>query len=147
MFTYAHEKLMFGLPAMISSSLFSLGAIMTSGEVRWIYVTLAVGVMTSSFLSLLFKKDDETIRIIVGRCGLSIMLSIVGSKVVVYFYQIARVEEDVILLSGISMGVCIFAYFLGHSFLRALNKNADSQGKGMLDLAFLVIKTVIKQKP
>ncbi len=144
---YAEEKLLFGLPALTGSVLCSMGAIMTSGELRWIYVTLAVGVMCSSFLALLFRKPGESIKIVVGRCGISIMLSVLGSKLVVHFYKIAGVDEDVLLLSGIAMGVCVFGYFLGHAFLQALDKNSTSIGGQLAGLVVTILKTLINRKP
>ena len=85
--TLTQEKVFFGVTTYLGSGLCSMGAIVNSGELRWIYVTLAVGVMTSAFLALLFKKATDTIQIVVGWCGLSIMMSMVDSKVVVHFYN------------------------------------------------------------
>lgn len=147
MLDYHHEKLLFGIPTMVGSLLCSTGAIMTTGEIRWIYVTLAVGVMTSAFLALLFKKDSETIRIVVGRCGLSIMLSVLGSKLVVHAYKITGVQEDVLLLSAIAMGICIAGYFVGHGFLSYLNKNSEAGGRGLFDFLLLVLKTFLNKRP
>jgi len=145
--TYTQEKILFGLPTMVGSMLCSMGAIMTSGEIRWIYVTLAVGVMCSAFLALLFRKPGESMRLVVGRCGLSIMLSVFGSKLVVHFYQIAGVDDDVLLLAGLSMGICIVGYFLGHAFLRALDTNSSSLIGDIWGLLVTILKSLLTRKP
>jgi hypothetical protein len=62
-----HEKLLFGITTLASTGFSMLGAIMTDGEARWLYVTLAASSMTSGFLALMFKKQDEAIRLVVGR--------------------------------------------------------------------------------
>ena len=147
MLDYHQEKLLFGLPSLAGSLICYTGAIMTTGEIRWIYVTLAVGVMTSAFLALLFKKETENIRLVVGRCGISIMLSVLGSRLVVHAYKIAGVDEDVLLLSAIAMGVCIAGYFIGHGFLNYLNKNSEAGSKGVFDFLLLVLRTFLTKKP
>ena len=140
---YHEEKLIFGIASLTGSLLCSMGAIMTSGELRWIYVTLAVGVITSAFLALLFRRQTESIRVTIGRCGISIMLSMFGSKVVVHYYKAQPLTEDVLMLSAIAMGVCIFGYFVAHSFLRALDKNSGSFGSQLIEL----LKLVLTKKP
>ena len=144
---YHHEKLIFGTASFTGSLLCSMGAIMTSGELRWIYVTLAVGVITSSFLALMCRKDSESIKVTVGRCGISILLSMFGSKAVVHYYKADAVTEDVLILSAIAMGVCIFGYFIAHNFLKALDKNSGSFAADLLDLVKLLLKTWLTKKP
>jgi uncharacterized membrane protein len=144
---YHHEKLIFGSASFIGSLLCSMGAIMTSGELRWIYVTLAVGVITSAFLALMCRKDEETIKTTIGRCGISIMLSMFGSKAVVHYYKAQEAVEDVLVLSGIAMAVCIFGYFVAHAFLKALDKNSGSFASELLNIVKLILKTWLTKKP
>jgi hypothetical protein len=125
----------------------SIGAIMTAGELRWIYVTLAVGVMTSAFLSLICRKDGESIKVTIGRCGISIMLSMFGSKAVVHYYKAQPLTEDVLILSFLAMAVCIFGYFIAHAFLKALDKNSGSFASELIELLKLLLKTWLTKKP
>jgi uncharacterized membrane protein len=144
---YHHEKFIFGLASFTSSLLCSMGAIMTSGELRWIYVTFAVGIITSSFLALMCRKESESIKVTIGRSGISIMLSMVGSKAVVHYYKAQEIANDVLILSAIAMGICIFGYFVAHSFIKALDRNSGSIGSELFNLLKLVLKTWLTKKP
>lgn len=120
-----HEKLFFGFITMISSGFFLLGAIFTTGEARWIYVTLAASSMTSGFLALMFKRQEETIRLVVGRCGFAILGGILATQPIVkhFGYQQA-VDDSVIALAGMSAATCIGTFFLGYVFLSTLERSA-----------------------
>jgi len=141
------EKLLIGFGGMVSSSTLALGAIMTTGELRWIYVTLAVGMMTSVFLTLLLKRPTDTVQVIIGRCGLSIMFSMVGSKLVVHFYKITGADSDVVILSAITMGVCVVGYTLGHNFVRMLARNSEKESSKLFDMVMSMIRFALTKKP
>lgn len=128
------EKLLYGSATLVSSSICAIGAVVTSDEQRWIYVTLAIGVMCSSFLALIFRKATESMKVTVGRCGLSVMGSVFGSPLVVHFYKINGTDDGILLLAGIAMAVCIASFFIGYGFLRMLDKNSNSFGSSLMDM-------------
>ena len=120
-----HEKLFFGSVTLTSSGLYMLGAIMTTGEARWIYVTLAASSMTSGFLALMFKKEDETIRLVVGRCGFAILGGILATRPITHHLGFENLTEtDIISLGGLSSLTCIGTFFLCIPLLKVLEKAA-----------------------
>ena len=120
-----HEKLFFGCVTLTSSGLYMLGAIMTTGEARWIYVTLAASSMTSGFLALMFKKEDETIRLVVGRCGFAILGGILATRPITHHLGFENLTEtDIISLGGLSSLTCIGTFFLCIPLLKVLEKAA-----------------------
>jgi hypothetical protein len=113
--TYTQGKIFFGLASILSSALFAMGAILTDGEqARWIYVTLACSVITASFLALIFKKKDETMAIVVGRSGMSILGGVFGSKGIVQWLNWQSPHSGVVILGGIAVAACIFSFIIGY---------------------------------
>lgn len=116
---------MFGVAALAASACSTLGAILTSGELRWLFVTFTACILTSSFLALIFKKAEESIRIVVGRCGLSMLSGILGAKYIVEKYHIEIVATDAIALAGIASALCIVGFILGYALLKLSDRNAN----------------------
>ena len=115
------EKIGFGLSTLAFTFFSTLGAIMTSGETRWVYVTFAASSMMSGFLSLMFKAPNETVRLAIGRFGFAIMGGILGTKPVIHHLGFDQLcETDIISLAGLSALTCIITFFLGVGFLKAL---------------------------
>ena len=134
MMTYTQEKIFFGVSSIVSSALFGMGAILSEGhETRWIYVTLACSVITASFLSLIFKKVDETMRIVVGRSGMSILGGIFGSKAVVSYFGWEQPNSDVVVLGGVAVSCCIFAFIIGYALLHVVNRKSSDIANKILD--------------
>lgn len=120
-----HEKLFFGWITLFSSGIYTLGAILTTGEARWIYVTLAASSMTSGFLALMFKKENETVRLVVGRCGFAILGGILATRPIVHHLGFEAVTDtDIISLGGLSSLTCIGTFFLCIPLLKILEKAA-----------------------
>lgn len=134
MMTYTQEKIFFGLSSLVSSALFGMGAILSEGhETRWIYVTLACSIITASFLALIFKKVDETMRIVVGRSGMSILGGIFGSKAVVTHFGWEAPNSDVVVLGGVAVSCCIFAFIIGYALLHVVNRKSSDIANKILD--------------
>lgn len=123
---YFHEKLLFGALSVISSSFLWMGAIMTTGESRWLYLTAAASIMMSGFLSLVFRRPDESIRLVIGRAGIATLGGIFGTKFVVHHYDLGIAIEDGINLAGIASLVCVTVFFVGIKALNILSTRADS---------------------
>lgn len=135
--TYTQEKIFFGLVSIVSSTIFGLGAILTNEEqARWIYVTLACSVMTAGFLALIFKRQDETMRIVVGRSGMSILGGVFGSKGVVQYFGWQSPHSDVVILGGIAIISCIFSFIIGFVVLEMLNSKSSVIAKKLFDKFF-----------
>ena len=123
--TTFHEKLFFGFITLTSTAFSTLGAIITAGEARWLYVTLATSSMTSGFLALMFKRSDETMRLVIGRCGLAILGGILVTRPLVHHLGFERlVDADIISLGGLSSLSCIGTFFVGHALLSIVEKQA-----------------------
>jgi hypothetical protein len=115
------EKIGFGLSSLAFTTFSTLGAIMTTGETRWVYVTFAASSMMAGFLSLMFKAPNETIRLSIGRFGFAIMGGILGTKPVIHQLGYSQLcETDIISLAGLSALTCILTFFLGVGVLKAL---------------------------
>lgn len=119
-----HEKLTFGATLLASSMFSALGAIFTSGETRWLFVTFTVSFLMSGFLALMFKKPEDTIQLVIGRCGFSIISGIFGTYQVVERFGISSARTDIISLGGIAAGVCIAAFLIGFALLRIVESKA-----------------------
>ena len=122
-----HEKLFFGFTTLVSTGCSMLGAIITTGEARWLYVTLAASSMTSGFLALMFKRQDETMRLVIGRCGFAILGGILATRPIVHHLGFDKVADtDIISLGGLSAATCIGTFFVGYALLSCLEKNAPA---------------------
>lgn len=122
-----HEKLFFGFITLASSGFSMIGAILTTGEARWLYVTLAASSMTSGFLALMFKRSEETMRLVIGRCGFAILGGILATRPIVHQLGFDKVTEtDIISLGGLSAITCIGTFFVGFAMLSIIEKQAPS---------------------
>jgi hypothetical protein len=140
MTTYYHEKLIFTAAAVISSGIMYIGAIMTTGDSQWLFATGSVSVLVSAFLSLTFRRSSESIRVVIGRCGITILLSVFGTRFVVYYCKLAEVtKDDMMMLGAITMAVCLAAYFPGHSMIRGLDRQSNSIGQSLFALIFRIL--------
>ena len=115
------EKIGFGLSSLAFTAFSTMGAMMTTGETRWVYVTLASSSMMSGFLSLMFKAPDETVRLAIGRFGFAIMGGILGTKPIIHQLGFSQLcETDIISLGGLSAATSILTFFLGVGVLKSL---------------------------
>lgn len=120
-----HEKILFGLTTLSGTGFSMLGAIVTDGEARWLYVTLAASSMTSGFLALMFKKQEEAIRLVVGRCGFAILGGVLATRPMVHWLGFENLTHtDIISLGGLSALTCIITFFVGFAGLLLLEKQA-----------------------
>jgi hypothetical protein len=122
--SYTQERIFFGTSGVLATIFSGLGAVMSAGELRWLCVTITVSIITSSFLALIFKRDEETIRMVVGRSGFAILCGVFGSKYMVHRYDLRFTDHDIVALGGVSCAVCIGGFIVGYVLLQVLNKNA-----------------------
>jgi hypothetical protein len=131
--TYTQEKIAYGVYNLAGAAASTVGAILTDGEARWLYVTITASILTAGFLALVFKKLDESIRIVIGRSGLAILGGVLGSRYIVHRYGIAAVDGDVVALAGVAAGVCIASFIVGYPLLQLVNSKSGSLAKKLLD--------------
>ena len=124
--TYTQEKITYGLAAMASAGMSTLGAILTDGESRWLFVTITSSILTACFLALVFKRVDETIRIVIGRAGLSILGGVLGSRYIVHRYAMTSAENDIVALAGVAAAVTIGGFILGYPLLQLINSRSGT---------------------
>lgn len=140
MTNYFKEKVIFGLSSLVSSAFSGLGAIMTVEETRWVYVTLSVAIMCSSSLALMFRKQTESIRIVVGRCMMSVLVTVLGTRVLVNRMGWDAAHTDVLFLGGVALGVCVLAYFLGHGLFKSMDANSTGMGNAIRQFLLNLLK-------
>lgn len=128
-----HEKILFGLSILASAAASTMGAVLSTGETRWLYVTITSCILTAAFLALVFKRSDETIRIVVGRSGLSILGGVLGSRFIVHKYGITAANSDVVALAGIAAAVCMGAFIIGYPLLQLVNSKSGGLAKKIYD--------------
>lgn len=131
--TYFQEKIVFGGATFLSSAISGLGAILTVGEARWVYITLCMSIITASFLSLLFKRLDESVRVVIGRCGISILLGIFGTRALFHYYDLTLANDDSLILGGLSCLVTTVGFFIGYEILGILNSESRSITQRLVD--------------
>ena len=120
-----HEKLFFGITTLTGTAFSTLGAVMNQGEARWLYVTLAASSMTSGFLALMFKKSEQSIQLVIGRCGFAVLGGVLATRPIVHQLGFSKITEtDIISLAGLSALTCIGTFFIGVAGLRTLERVA-----------------------
>ena len=129
MMTTHLEKLTFGTFTGGASVISAIGAILTEGDARWLCITAFISFLTSGFLSLMFKKVDETIQIVVGRAGIAILGGMFATRPVVHWFNLESVYTDAIYLAGVSAGVCVLMFFVGIQLIKVLEVSAPSLAK------------------
>ena len=123
---YTQEKFFLGIGSILSSGLSGLGAIMTDSDaVRYLYLTLSVCIITATFLALVFRKQAETMRVVIGRCGLAILGGVFGTRILMHHVDLSAANGDVIYLLGISSAVTIVCFLIGYVFLRIVEKRSS----------------------
>jgi hypothetical protein len=131
--THFQEKTAFGIFNLLSAAILWTGALVTTGEARWLYITFASSVLTAGFLSLIFKRTDETIRIVVGRSGLAILGGVLGSKWIVAHWGLHHLDADGIALAGLASAVCLLSFVIGFAILQLIAKKSDQIAARILD--------------
>lgn len=122
-----HDKIGFGITTIASAATSAAGAVMTEGETRWVFITFTASFLMSGFLALIFKKSDETIRLVIGRCGFAIMGGILATKPAIHYFGLeAATNADMIALAGVSSAVCGFFFIFGFALLKILENRAPS---------------------
>lgn len=121
-----HEKLFFGSAALTSAGTSTLGAMMTEGETRWVFVTFTCSILTAAFLALMFKRETENIRLVIGRCGFSVLGGILATQPAAHYLKVESVHNNVISLAALASLVCIGFFFVGYAMLKIVEAKAPA---------------------
>lgn len=132
--TYTDDKLFLTVGTLISSSFAWIGTIIAPADIRWLCVTMAVSFMTAALLGLAFRKPDETMQLVVARCGITILGGIFVTRLAVHYFNLSTAYTDAINLGGVTFGVSIVCFFLGYSGLRYLERRSDYLVGKFIDL-------------
>lgn len=124
--TYTQEKITYGIASLAAAASSTFGAILSSGETRWLMVTMTSSILTACFLSLIFKRVDESIRLVIGRAGLAILGGVLGSRYIVYHYGIDLVDRDVVALAGVAAVVTMASFVIGYPLLQLINSKSGT---------------------
>lgn len=133
---YFHEKIMFGLATLVSGYSSLLGALMTQGETRWAFITLGVSTMSAAFLALIFRKEEESIKTTVGRCGIATILGVCASRFVTHYYEWQIVMDDAIIMAGLAFVVTTFGFFIAYELLQTLNSETRPLTAKLIEFVF-----------
>lgn len=124
--TYTQEKITYGIAAITSATASTFGAVLTSGESRWLFVTITASILTACFLALIFKRVDEGIRLVIGRAGLSILGGVLGSRFIVHHYGITVVDSDIVALAGVAAAVTMGGFLVGYPLIQIINAKSGT---------------------
>lgn len=119
--SYTWERVFFGVTAALGSGMSLHGAIVTNGEDRVVYVTLAVSIITAGFSALIFKTRRETMQMVTGRCGLSVLGGVFGRAWAAHEGWL-KPAESVLVVGAQSVGVTLACFFVGFAGLNYLNR-------------------------
>jgi hypothetical protein len=131
--TWFQEKLFFSASIGLSAAVSWIGAIVSTGDARWIYVTLSSSILMAAFLALVVRQSGETIQLTVGRCGIAILGGVLGTRLGIGLLNEEVIHSDMIYLAGVSSLFCVGAFLLGVAFLRAVDQSSTHIAKRALD--------------
>jgi len=136
---YFADKIFFGTMALISAGLNIIGAMFAPHESQWLCVTMAVGSLVSACLALMTRRN-ESIRIIAGRCLFSVIVAVLGTRVLVrYFDALAIAGDDILLLGALAGTVTVVSFTIGFGFIRSLDDDKFSLGQWIKDMLLLIL--------
>lgn len=137
--TYYTEKLFFGIGNMLAAGAGLLGAMLNEGDARWVYVTLSVGIIVSTSMSLMTRRD-ESMRVIAGRNLFTVIATVLGTRGLAHWSDLyVAVRDDILLLGFVSACVCVAAFTIGFGFIRSLDQQKLGLGRWLKDLLITIL--------
>lgn len=131
--SYTQEKIFLGICSLAGSGISFLGALLSTGDVRWFCVTLSMSFITSCLLSLMFKQPEETIQLVVARCGLTILGGVFLTKYVAWQFNIQTIHTDIVAFGGLACLVSIITFVVGYKALRYLERRSEYLARKFVD--------------
>ena len=142
--TWFQEKLLYSATVMITGLFCWIGAILSEGDIRWLYATMASSVMTAGFLGLILRKEGDSITVVIARAAVGVFGGVFGTKIgVVSFESLhhlsVKFESDVLFLSGVAGIFAAIFSVVGYAFIKVADASAQSVSKRLLEkLLFLL---------
>lgn len=118
--TFAQDRILFTLSWIGSIAGSYSGIVVSQAEQRWFFVTLTAAFATSGILTLGLKGDDETIRVIVGRAGVALLIGIFATYPVVNYFNMESAHTSLVSLGGIACLVTAAGFVFGYTGLQIL---------------------------
>lgn len=145
-----HDKVIYTGTVMLSSGILWLGTILTDSEVRWLYATGAAALMTSGFVSLALRKNNDSIRVIISRTGLGFVGGAVGTKVALELLpSLASIKKasdhDILLLAGLAAIMSTLCCIVGYSLIRVADDSAQTISQRILARALVFLGVHLPQ--
>lgn len=134
-----YEKVFFGTANLLGAALAGMGAVLTDGDTRWLYVTLVVGILCSTSLALMTRKPTESIGVVAGRSLFAIIMTAVGTRLLAYWADLSVAHTDVIYLGGLSMLVNVLAYTVGYGLIRSLDDGKIGLGTRIVNIIVSIL--------
>jgi hypothetical protein len=135
-----HEKIFFGLSSLLSTAMAAAGAIISDGDMRWLFITFTACIPASSMLALIFKRPCDSMGLVAGRSGFAILCGVLGTKYAVYKYDLHYVDSDAIALAGISSLICVIGFIVGFKIIKSMDASSNK-------IAAIIIKKVFGLVP
>lgn len=127
------EKIVFAGSIFCAAAAAWLGAMFSDEQVAWLFVTVAASVLTAGFLALVFRRPTEGIGVVIGRCGISILGGVLGTRIGVEVLGIDAAHSDPIYLAGVTTMFCAAGFFVGFALVRELDESSPKIAKRLMD--------------
>lgn len=131
--SYPQEKVFLSVGNLIAAGIAWTGAIMSTGDIRWLLITLCSSFLMSTMLAVIFKKENEKIQLVAARCGISIFGGVCLTKYVVIKMSMDIVHTDPIALAGVSALVTAIMFTVGFACLLYLQNRSTFFAKRFID--------------
>jgi hypothetical protein len=136
---YFHEKVFFGTMNMLAAGASLAGGLLSNEEARWIYVTLAVGILVATSLALMTRKD-EPMSVVVGRFLFAMIATVLLTRWFAHWANLIELlESDVLMLGAVSGTVCVTAFTIGYGMIRSMDQKKISIGKWLHETLLAIL--------
>lgn len=137
--TYPQEKCFLVICHLSAAAASWVGAILSTGDIRWLMITFAASFIMSCLLAVTFKRAEETIQYVAARCGFTILGGVFLTKYIAWQANLSVVHTDPIALAGVTCLVSILTFTVGFKALGYLEKRSDFLAKKFIDSKMRVL--------
>lgn len=120
-----HDKLILLTSSILTSLTAFMGSLMADDQTtRYLLVSFGASTLASAFMAIGFRREEETTKLVVGRCGISIFLGMAIVKAALHYWGLGWLQEDVVALllaTGVST---MMAFLIGYEMLALIGKNS-----------------------
>lgn len=127
------EKLFFGISHLLGGLLMMANGIFSSGEWRWLSLTGGSSLFAACAVSLIFKKQTESMQLTAGRSMIAVACGVFGTREIVVRYGIEAFQNDAVRLMGAAALMTVLGFTVGYFVLLKLAKRSSSLADKALD--------------